>query len=398
MNKERFNRSKPHVNVGTIGHIDHGKTTVTAALSAVLSRRYGFAYAVKDYGEISRGGVVRDATKTLTVAAGHAEFETPKRHYAHVDCPGHADYVKNMITGAAQMDGAIVVVSALDSIMPQTREHVLLARQAGVRHVVVFVNKCDAVEDPELIDLVELEARELLVKVGFDGDECAVVRGAALPALRGDARWEESIVALAEALDATIPEPARDLDGPFLLSVEDVHSVRGVGTVVTGVVDRGTVRVGDAVELLGFGASRTATVTGVETFKQTLECARAGDNTGLLLRNVRRDEVERGQVLAAPGSVKASTRFVATLRVLTKEEGGRHTPFASRYRPQFFVRTSDVSGEVTLLDGVEVARPGETVRVQVELSSPVVLEANTQFTIREGGRTVAAGAVTELVG
>ncbi|MBL8678016.1 MAG: elongation factor Tu [Myxococcales bacterium] len=397
MMKERFNRTKPHVNVGTIGHIDHGKTTVTAALSAVLSRRYGFSYAVKGYGDIARGGIVRDETKTLTVAAGHAEFETPRRHYAHVDCPGHADYIKNMMTGAAQMDGAILVVSALDSIMPQTREHVLLARQSGVRSMVVFVNKCDAVEDQELVDLVEIEARELLEKVGFAGDECAVVRGAALPALRGDARWEESIVALAEALDTTIPDPVRDVDGPFLLSVEGVHSIRGVGTVVTGVVDRGTVRVGDVVELIANSATRTATVTGVETFKQTLDCARAGDNTGLCLRNVRRDEVERGAVLAAPGSAKARKRFVAELYVLTKEEGGRHTPFASRYQPQFFVRTTDVSGAVTLLEGAELARPGDTVRVEVELVSPVVVDVNTRFSIREGGRTVGAGSVVALV-
>ncbi|MFO0558336.1 MAG: elongation factor Tu [Polyangiales bacterium] len=397
MSKERFERRKPHVNVGTIGHIDHGKTTLTAALSAVLKRRFGGAYAVKDYAAISKGGTVRDETKTVTIASGHAEFETRKRHYAHVDCPGHADYVKNMITGAAQMDGAILVVSALDSIMPQTREHVLLARQVGVDRMVVFINKCDAAEDPEIIDLVEIEARELLTRNGFDGDGAPVIRGAALPALRGDARWEDSIVALAEALDEYVVPPERDERGAFLLSVEDVHSIRGVGTVVTGRVERGVVRPGDNVEIVGLeDRPRTTVVTGVEMFKKTLDEAIAGDNVGVVLRNVARSDIERGQVVAAPGSVTAKRKFTAELYVLTKQEGGRHTPFESSYRPQFFIRTADVTGTVRLLDR-EHASPGDTVNIEVELTEPIALEASTRFAIREGGHTVGAGRVTALV-
>jgi elongation factor Tu len=396
MSKERFERRKPHVNVGTIGHIDHGKTTLTAALSAVLKRRFGGTYAVKDYAAISKGGTVRDETKTVTIASGHAEFETRKRHYAHLDCPGHADYVKNMITGAAQMDGAILVVSALDSIMPQTREHVLLARQVGVDRMVVFINKCDAAEDPEIVDLVEIEARELLTRNGFDGDGAPVIRGAALPALRGDARWEDSIVALAEALDEYVVAPERDERGAFLLSVEDVHSIRGVGTVVTGRVERGRVRAGDSVEIVGLGDTPHATVvTGVEMFKKTLDEAVAGDNVGVVLRNVARSDIERGQVVAAPATVSAKRKFTAELYVLSKEEGGRHTPFESSYRPQFFIRTADVTGTVRLL-GCERASPGDTVTIEVELTDPIALEASTRFAIREGGRTVGAGRVTAL--
>ncbi len=400
MKKERFERKKPHVNVGTIGHIDHGKTTLTAALSAVLKRRYSGAYAVKGYADIARGGTYRDETKTVTIASGHVEFETEKRHYAHVDCPGHADYVKNMITGAAQMDGAILVVSALDSIMPQTREHVLLARQVGVERMVVFINKCDAAEDEEIVDLVEIEARELLSQHGFDGDNAPVIRGAALPALRGDARWEESIVALGVALDEHIPMPNRDEDGAFLLAIEDAYSIAGVGTVATGRVERGTIRVGDSVRIVGLVDEReeiTTVVTGIEMFKRKLDFASAGDNAGVALRNVNRVDVLRGQALAAPGTVKAHTKFVADLYVLTKQEGGRHTPFSDNYRPQFFVRTSDVTGTIHLLDDVERAMPGDTVRVEVELTAPIALEARTRFAIREGGRTVGAGVVSALI-
>lgn len=397
MNKGHFERKKVHVNVGTIGHIDHGKTTLTAALSAVLKRRFNGAHTVKDYASIAKGGTFRDDTKTVTIAAGHAEFETATRHYAHVDCPGHADYVKNMITGAAQMDGAILVVSALDSIMPQTREHVLLARQVGVERMVVFINKCDMAEDAEIVDLIELEARELLTRQGFDGDHAPVVRGAALPALRGDRRWEDTIVALADALDTYIIAPERDERGAFLLAVEDVFSIKGVGTVATGRVERGVVRVGDTVSIVGLdGRDRDVVVTGIETFKHALDEARAGDNAGLSLRGVKREEIERGQVLASPGSVRAHSAFTAELYVLTKDEGGRHTPFGSDYCPQFFVRTTDVTGTIRLLD-VELAAPGDTVRASIELRSPIALEPNTRFAIREGGRTVGAGIVREIV-
>jgi elongation factor Tu len=398
MSKERFTRNKPHVNVGTIGHIDHGKTTLTAALSAVLKRRYGGACTVKDYATIARGGVVRDESKTVTISAGHVEYETARRHYAHVDCPGHADYVKNMIVGAAQMDGAILVVSALDSVMPQTREHVLLARQVGVPRVVVFLNKCDAVEDSELLDLVELEVRELLSQYGFDGAGCPVIRGAALPALRGDPAWERSIVALAEALDGYIDEPVRADDQPFLFAIEDVFTIKGLGTVASGRVERGTIRLNDPVQLLGLGASRSAVVTGIETFKRAMDSAQSGDNAGLLLRGVRRDEIARGQVLAKPDSITPRTRFSAELYVLSREEGGRHTPFFSRYQPQFFVRTTDVTGAITLPEGVAMAMPGDTVQVSVELRAPIALEERVRFAIREGGRTVGAGVVTKVLG
>src|ERR1700752_1746360 len=346
MAKEKFVRSKPHVNVGTIGHIDHGKTTLTAAIVKVQSKK-NLAKEIK-YADIAKGGIVRDETKTVTIAVSHVEYESEKRHYAHVDCPGHADYIKNMITGAAQMDGAILVVSALDSVMPQTREHVLLARQVGLNHIVVFLNKCDAVEDAEMLDLVEMEVRELLNKYKFDGDGATVVRGAALPALNGEAKWEDTITQLIAALDTKIPDPVRDIDKPFLMAVEDVFSIKGRGTVATGRVERGVVKVGEEVEMIGFRDTRKTVVTGVEMFRKLLDQGQAGDNIGVLLRGIEKNDVERGQILCKPGSVTPHKKFEGEVYVLKKEEGGRHTPFFTNYRPQFYMRTTDVTGTCQL--------------------------------------------------
>jgi elongation factor Tu len=395
MAKEKFVRSKPHVNVGTIGHIDHGKTTLTAALVKVQSKK-NLAKEIK-YADIAKGGIVRDETKTVTIAVSHVEYETANRHYAHVDCPGHADYIKNMITGAAQMDGAILVVSALDSVMPQTREHVLLARQVGLNHIVVFLNKCDAVEDAEMLDLVEMEVRELLNKYKFDGDKAKVIRGAALPALQGDAKWEETIGELLAALDGEIPEPVRETDKPFLMAVEDVFSIKGRGTVATGRIERGKVHVNDEVEIIGFDKSSKTVVTGVEMFRKQLDEGQAGDNVGCLLRGIEKEGIERGQVLAKPGSIKPHKKFMGEVYVLKKEEGGRHTPFFTNYRPQFYIRTTDVTGSVQLPEGVKMVMPGDNVTVEVELITTVALEEQMRFAIREGGKTVGAGVVTKII-
>ena len=395
MAKEKFVRSKPHLNVGTIGHIDHGKTTLTAALVKVQSKD-GMAQEIK-YADIAKGGIVRDDTKTVTIAVSHVEYETENRHYAHVDCPGHADYIKNMITGAAQMDGAILVVSALDSVMPQTREHVLLARQVGLDHIVVALNKCDAVEDAEMLDLVEMEVRELLSKYKFDGDNAKVIQVAALPALNGDAKWEKSIKELLATLDSEIPEPVREKDKPFLMAVEDVFSIKGRGTVATGRIERGVVHVNDEVEIVGFGKKDKTIVTGVEMFRKQLDQGEAGDNVGCLLRGVDKDGIERGQVLAAPGSINPHSKFLGEVYVLKKEEGGRHTPFFTNYRPQFYIRTTDVTGSVQLPDGVKMVMPGDNITMEVTLITPVALEEQMRFAIREGGRTVGAGVVTKIL-
>jgi len=395
MAKEKFVRKKPHVNVGTIGHIDHGKTTLTAALLKV-QQKVGMAQA-KAYADIAKGGIVRDSTKTVTISVSHVEYETAKRHYAHVDCPGHADYIKNMITGAAQMDGAILVVSALDSVMPQTREHVLLAKQVGLNHLVVFLNKCDAVEDPDMLDLVEMEVRELLTKYKFDGDNAKVVRGAALPALNGEAQWEAKITELLAALDSDIPEPVREVDKPFLMAVEDVFSIKGRGTVATGRVERGRVKVNEEVEIIGFERDKKTVVTGVEMFRKQLDEGQAGDNVGCLLRGVEKEEIERGQVIAAPGTIKPHKKFMGEVYVLKKEEGGRHTPFFTNYRPQFYIRTTDVTGSVKLPEEVKMVMPGDSVTVEVELMTTVALEEQMRFAIREGGKTVGAGVVTKIL-
>jgi elongation factor Tu len=395
MAKEKFSRTKPHVNVGTIGHIDHGKTTLTASLVKVQSKK-GLAKAIS-YADIAKGGTVRDETKTVTIAAAHVEYESPKRHYAHVDCPGHADYIKNMITGAAQMDGAILVVSALDSVMPQTREHVLLARQVGLNQIVVFLNKCDAVDDPEMLDLVEMEVRELLSKQKFDGDNAPVIRGAALPALQGEAKWEEKIGELLDQLDSYIPEPVRDTDKPFLMAIEDVFSIKGRGTVATGRIERGVIKVGEEVEIIGFKDTKKSVVTGVEMFRKLLDQGQAGDNVGCLLRGVDKEEIERGQVLAKPGSITPHTKFLGEVYVLKKEEGGRHTPFFTNYRPQFYIRTTDVTGTVNLPEGVKMVMPGDNITMNIELIAPVALEEQMRFAIREGGKTVGAGIVTKIL-
>ncbi|KYF97234.1 elongation factor Tu [Sorangium sp. So ce406] len=395
MAKEKFTRTKPHVNVGTIGHIDHGKTTLTAALVKVQSKRQ-LAKAIS-YADIAKGGTVRDETKTVTIAAAHVEYESVNRHYAHVDCPGHADYIKNMITGAAQMDGAILVVSSLDSVMPQTREHVLLARQVGLNHIVVFLNKCDAVDDPEMLDLVEMEVRELLSKYKFDGDNAPVVRGASLPALQGDPKWEETIQQLLNALDSYIPEPVRDIDKPFLMAIEDVFSIKGRGTVATGRIERGIIKVGDEVQIIGFKDTKKSVVTGVEMFRKLLDQGQAGDNVGCLLRGVEKEEIERGQVLAKPGSITPHTKFTGEVYVLKKEEGGRHTPFFTNYRPQFYIRTTDVTGTVNLPEGVKMVMPGDNITMTIELIAPVALEEQMRFAIREGGKTVGAGVVTKIL-
>jgi len=399
MAKAKFERTKPHVNVGTIGHVDHGKTTLTAALTKVSNDK-GYSTKYVAYDEVAKASESqgrRDATKILTIATSHVEYESEIRHYAHVDCPGHADYVKNMITGAAQMDGAILVVSATDGPMPQTREHILLARQVNVPHIVVFLNKCDLADDPELLDLVDLEVRELLSNYGFDGDNTPIIRGSALKAIEGDPAWVAKIDELMAALDTHVPEPVRETDKPFLMPVEDVFSITGRGTVATGRIDRGMVRVQDEVELVGFGTTRKTVVTGVEMFRKLLDEGQAGDNVGLLLRGVGKEEIERGQVLAKPGSVTPHTKFKAEVYVLTKEEGGRHTPFFNNYRPQFYFRTTDVTGAAQLPAGVEMVMPGDNVQMEVELITPIALEAQLRFAIREGGRTVGSGVVTEVI-
>ena len=393
MAKEKFDRSKPHVNIGTIGHVDHGKTTLTAAITTVLAKK-GFAQA-QDYGSIDKAPEERE--RGITINTAHVEYETETRHYAHVDCPGHADYVKNMITGAAQMDGAILVVSAADGPMPQTREHILLSRQVGVPYIVVFLNKVDMVDDEELLELVEMEVRDLLSEYDFPGDDTPVVAGSALRALEGDASYEEKILELMAAVDEYIPTPERDTDKPFMMPVEDVFSITGRGTVATGRVERGQVRVGDEVEIVGISEETSkTTVTGVEMFRKLLDYAEAGDNIGTLLRGVTRDNIERGQVLAKPGTITPHTKFKAEVYVLTKEEGGRHTPFFSNYRPQFYFRTTDITGVCVLPEGTEMVMPGDNVTMEVELIHPVAIEEGTKFSIREGGRTVGAGIVASI--
>ncbi|MDR3048982.1 MAG: elongation factor Tu [Elusimicrobiota bacterium] len=398
MAKEKFDRTKPHVNVGTIGHVDHGKTTLTAAITKVLGDK-GLAQYIS-YDQVAKASESqgrRDASKIVTIAVSHVEYSTEKRHYAHIDCPGHADYVKNMITGAAQMDGAILVVSALDGPMPQTREHILLARQVNVPAIVVFLNKCDAVEDKELLDLVEMEVRDLLTKYGFPGDKTPVIRGSALQALQGEKEGVDSILKLMEAVDETIPLPQRDVDKPFLMSVEDVFSITGRGTVATGRVEKGKVKVNDNVEIIGIQETRKSVVTGIEMFRKLLDEAQAGDNIGMLLRGIEKNQVERGQVIAIPGSIKPHTKFKGQVYILTKEEGGRHTPFFTGYRPQFYFRTTDVTGIAHLPAGVEMVMPGDNVTMDIELIMPVAMEKQLRFAIREGGRTVGSGVVTEIV-
>ncbi|HEX8944438.1 MAG TPA: elongation factor Tu [Gemmatimonadaceae bacterium] len=399
MAKAKFERTKPHVNVGTIGHVDHGKTTLTAALTKVSADKgYGTKYiAYDEVAKASESQGRRDATKILTIATSHVEYETPKRHYAHVDCPGHADYVKNMITGAAQMDGAILVVSAVDGPMPQTREHILLARQVNVPQIVVFLNKCDLVEDAELLDLVELEVRELLSKYNYPGDEAPVIRGSASGAIAGNPEWVSKIEELYTALDTYIPEPVREIDKPFALPVEDVFSITGRGTVATGRIERGIIKVGEEVALVGFGSDKKSVVTGVEMFRKLLDQGQAGDNVGLLLRGVDKKEIERGMVLAKPGSIKPHTKFEAEVYVLNKDEGGRHTPFFKGYRPQFYFRTTDVTGSVELPAGTEMVMPGDNIQMTIELITPIAMEEQVRFAIREGGRTVGAGVVTKIL-
>ncbi|MBR1376610.1 MAG: elongation factor Tu [Bacilli bacterium] len=389
----KYDRSKPHVNIGTIGHVDHGKTTLTAAITNVLHKK-GLSEFV-DYANIDKAPEERQ--RGITINTAHVEYETDKRHYAHVDCPGHADYVKNMITGAAQMDGGILVIAATDGPMAQTREHILLARQVGVPRLVVFMNKCDMVDDPELLDLVEVEIRELLNEYEFDGDNTPIIRGSALKALEGDAKYEEAIMELMDAVDTWIETPARDTDKPFLMPIEDVFTITGRGTVVTGRVERGTLKLNDEVEIVGINPTKKSVVTGIEMFHKQLDDAQAGDNAGILLRGITRDEVERGQVLAKPGTVTPHTKFKAQVYVLSKEEGGRHTPFFSNYRPQFYFRTTDVTGVIELPAGVEMVMPGDNVEMTVELIAPIAIENGTKFSIREGGRTVGAGNVSEII-
>src|ERR1700751_1065711 len=394
MAKEKFDRSKPHVNVGTIGHIDHGKTTLTAAITKVLSK-HNPKIMFRSIDSIDNAPEERE--RGITIATAHVEYETANRHYAHVDCPGHAAYIKNMITGAAPMHGALLVGAATDGPMPQTKEHVLLARQVGGPYVLVFLNKCDAVEDPELIDLVEMEVRELLSKYQFPGDDVPVIRGSALGALNGEAQWESKIDELMEAVDKNVPLPARDIDKPFLMPIEDIFSIQGRGTVVTGRIERGIVKVGEEMEIVGFRDTRKTVVTGVEMFKKLLEQGQAGDNVGLLLRGVEKNEVERGQVIAKPGSITPHTTFRGEVYVLSKEEGGRHTPFFKGYRPQFYFRTTDVTGVAELPEGTEMVMPGDNVNLKVELITPVAMDKGLRFAIREGGRTVGAGTVTEVI-
>ena len=398
MAKDTFNRTKPHVNVGTIGHIDHGKTTTTGAILAVQGAK-GLAKP-KAYSEIAKGGTVRDATKTVTIAVSHVEYETPNRHYAHIDCPGHADFIKNMITGAAQMDGAILVVSAADGPMPQTREHILLARQVGVPRIVVFLNKVDLVDDAELLELVELEIRELLTSNGYPGDDVPIIRGASKPAYDNPADPEKSkcITELMEAIDSYIPEPVREIDKPFMMAIEDVFSIEGRGTVATGRIERGVVKVGEEVMIIGLTDAPTKTTcTGVEMFNKSLDQGQAGDNVGCLLRGVKREDIQRGQVLAKPGSITPHTKFEAEVYVLSKEEGGRHTPFFSGYRPQFYFRTTDVTGTANLVGDAEMCMPGDNARLSVELMKPIAMDDGVRFAIREGGRTVGSGVVTKIV-
>jgi elongation factor Tu len=395
MAKEKFERTKPHVNVGTIGHIDHGKTTLVAAILQVLSKQ-GKAQ-IKSYADIAKGGTVRDETKTVTIAVAHVEYESDKRHYAHIDCPGHADYVKNMITGAAQMDGAILVVSAADGPMPQTREHVLLARQVAVPAIVVCLNKTDLVDDPELLDLVEMEVRDLLTQYQFPGEKTPVVRVSSTKALKGDPEAEKQVLALIKAVDDFIPDPVREVDKPFLMPVEDVFSITGRGTVATGRIERGIIKVGGEVEIVGLRDTQKTVVTGVEMFRKLLDQGQAGDNVGCLLRGIDKEGVERGQVLAKPGSITPHKKFKAEVYVLSKEEGGRHTPFFKGYRPQFYFRTTDVTGIVTLPQGVEMVMPGDNVNIEIELITPIAMEKAMRFAIREGGRTVGAGRVTEIL-
>ncbi len=388
-----FVRSKPHVNIGTIGHVDHGKTTLTSAITMVLAKK-GWAVA-KKYEDID--SAPEEKARGVTINLSHQEYETAKRHYAHIDAPGHADYIKNMITGAAQMDGAILVVSAPDGPMPQTREHILLAKQVNVPAVVVFMNKCDMVDDAELLDLVEMEIRELLTKYGFPGDKVPVIRGSALKATEGDPKYEEKILELMDKVDEYIPDPIRDLDKPFLMPVEDVFSIKGRGTVVTGRIERGVVKINEAIEIVGIKPTQSTVVTGVEMFRKQLDQGQAGDNVGILLRGIEKEQVERGQVLAKPGSVNPHTEFEAEVYILTKEEGGRHTAFFSGYRPQFYIRTTDVTGEATLNEGVEMVMPGDNAKMKVKLIVPVALEEGLRFAIREGGKTVGAGAVTKII-
>jgi elongation factor Tu len=394
MAKEKFERSKPHVNIGTIGHIDHGKTTLTAAITKVLSK-HNPKVIFRAFDSIDNAPEERE--RGITIAVAHVEYETANRHYAHIDCPGHADYVKNMITGAAQMDGAILVVAATDGPMPQTREHILLARQVGVPFITVFLNKCDSVEDPELLELVELEVRELLKSYGFPGDEIPVVRGSALGALNGEAKWEATIDQLMAKVDEYIPTPVRDIDKPFAMPIEDIFSISGRGTVVTGRVERGKLKVGEEMEIVGFRPTVKRVVTGIEMFRKLLDEGMAGDNVGLLLRGTEKEEVERGQVVAKPGSITPHTKFKAEAYILKKEEGGRHTPFFTGYRPQFYFRTTDVTGDMKLPAGVEMVMPGDNVSVEVSLITPVALEKGLRFAIREGGHTVGAGAVAEII-
>jgi elongation factor Tu len=394
MGKEKFDRTKPHVNVGTIGHVDHGKTTLTAAITKVLAK-HNPKIQFRSFDSIDNAP--EEKARGITIATAHVEYETPNRHYAHVDCPGHADYVKNMITGAAQMDGAILVVAATDGPMPQTREHILLARQVGVPAMVVFMNKVDAVDDPELLDLVELEVRELLSRYEFPGDEIPIIRGSALNALNGDPAWESKIDELMAAVDSYIPTPTREVDKPFLMPVEDIFSISGRGTVATGRVERGIVKVGETVEIIGIKPTRSTVVTGVEMFKKLLDEGRAGDNVGLLLRGVDRKEIERGQVIAKPGTITPHTKFKAEAYVLTKEEGGRHTPFFTGYRPQFYFRTTDVTGVAHLPEGVEMVMPGDNIAMEIELITPIAMEKGLRFAIREGGRTVGAGTISDII-
>ncbi|MDO4636503.1 MAG: elongation factor Tu [Lautropia sp.] len=395
MAKGKFERTKPHVNVGTIGHVDHGKTTLTAAIATVLSKKFGGE--AKGYDQIDNAP--EEKARGITINTSHVEYETSKRHYAHVDCPGHADYVKNMITGAAQMDGAILVVSSADGPMPQTREHILLARQVGVPYIIVFMNKADMVDDAELLELVEMEVRELLSKYEFPGDDLPIIKGSALKALEGDTSeiGEQAILALADALDSYIPEPERAVDGTFLMPIEDVFSISGRGTVVTGRVERGIIKVGDEIEIVGIRDTQKTTCTGVEMFRKLLDQGQAGDNVGILLRGTKREDVERGQVLAKPGTIKPHTEFEAEVYILSKDEGGRHTPFFSNYRPQFYFRTTDVTGSVTLPEGTEMVMPGDNVQMKVKLIAPIAMEQGLRFAIREGGRTVGAGVVAKVI-
>ena len=393
MAKEKFDRSKPHVNIGTIGHVDHGKTTLTAAITTVLAKK-GLSEK-KAYDQID--AAPEEKARGITINTAHIEYQTEKRHYAHVDCPGHADYVKNMITGAAQMDGAILVVAATDGVMPQTREHILLARQVDVKYIVVFLNKCDQVDDPELIDIVEMEIRDILNEYGFPGDDTPIIRGSALKALQGDPDAENAIMELMDAVDTYIPDPVRDLDKPFLLAIEDVVTITGRGTVVTGRVERGVAKLGDEVELVGIKPTKKTVITGIEMFRKTLDEAKSGDNVGILLRGINRDEVVRGQVLAKPGTVTPHTKFEASVYVLTKEEGGRHTAFLTNYRPQFYFRTTDITGVITLPADVQMVMPGDNVTLTVELIHPVAIEQGTKFSIREGGRTVGSGTVNSII-